>query len=413
MEAKVQIYNIDYDLSSHEYLVNAERILKDLVLSGHRLAKAHLHGKPVYIVADMALAKQIFEDGANFSFTAGPVVQDEALTEGARMFVNQGLESPLLASSYDEYREQRNLFNQAFKHSVVDRVEQIRTHAKKHIAGLLDDIQGAQVDVLALCRNYWMPLAADIIGLGSLSIYELNLLAASVRMVVEANGLHNDVESIESLVKANKAIVDLIRKVIDAKSAPSHSALGFLLGEFGVERAVDLTFSFVLGGIDTGSNALALQTYLLAANPEQCVSFIALSELEQQGAITELASKEAPAYYTPRFAVRDVTISGINIAAGSFLHLAMHGLNNCANPDFDITRNIKSSCPVHNNETFPFGHARHRCPGEALARHLIPIFLNAFFSRFELCNIISYRRDLNSFSRSVSEFIVQVEQKLG
>lgn len=405
------MHKANLELSSPEYLGNAEQILKELVRSEHRIVQASLHGKPVYIVADMSLAKQIFEDAKNFSFTPNPVADGDALTDGARAFVSEGLESPLIASSYDGYREIRNLFNQAFRHSVIDQVDRIRARAKDHIATLLDEEQGCEIDALALCRNYWLPLAADVVGLGSLSSVELNLLAESARLLVEANGLHGDAESVRALVQANQIVIDLIRKVIDTKAVPQGSALGYLLRDVGPEKAVELTFAFVLGGIDTGSTSLALQTHLLATSPEQRADFLAFSEAEQQDAITELVSKEAPAYYTLRFAVRDIEIEGFEIPAGAFVHLALHGLNSCANANFDVSRNQKPGCPVHNNETFPFGHARHRCPGEALARCLVPIFLNALFCRYELAVVASYKRELNNFSRSVCELILHVEPR--
>jgi len=395
-------------MSSPEYLHNAERILKELVRSGHRIVRASLRGNPVYIVTDMSLAKQIFEDARNFSFSPNPITEDDSLTDGVRAFIREGLESPLVSSSYDDYREIRNLFNQAFRHCVTNEMERIRALAKKHIATLLDGERGEHIDALALSRNYWLPLAADVIGLGSLSLAELHLLGDSARVLVEANGLHGDAESVKALAGANKTLIDAIQKVIDAGAAPHNSALGYLLEHVGPERALDVAFSFVLGGIDTGSSALALQTHLLAVNPDQREHFITLSETEQQNALTELASKESPTYYTLRFAVRDTRIDDFDIPAGSFLHLALYSLNNCANPDFDIRRDQPSACPAHRNETLPFGHARHRCPGETLARYLMPVFLNALFSRYGSVTVVSYKRLLNNFARSVSELILQV-----
>jgi cytochrome P450 len=403
------MYDANLELSSPDYLGNAEQILKELVLSEHRIVQASLHGKPVYIVADMSLAKEIFEDAKNFSFTPNPLSKGDALTDGAKAFVSKGLESPLTASSYDGYRDIRNLFNQAFRRSVIEQLDRIRARAEDHIAALLDEVQGPEIDALALCRNYWLPLAADVIGLGSLSSAELSLLAESTRLLIEANGLHGDAESVKALVQANKTIMDLIGKVIGAQKAPPDSALGYLLGEVGPEKAVELIFAFVLGGIDTGSTALPLQTHLLATNSKQRTDFLALSNVNQQTAITELGSKEAPAYYTLRFAVRDVQVGGFDIPAGAFVHLALHGLNSCANADFDVSRNQRQGCPAHCNETFPFGHARHRCPGEALARCLIPVFLRTLFGRYERVAVASYKKDLNNFSRSVCEFVLQVE----
>jgi cytochrome P450 len=175
------------------------------------------------------------------------------------------------------------------------------------------------------------------------------------------------------------------------------------------EVAIDLAQTFILGSIDTGSGVLALQTHLLASHPEQRARFLAMSDSEKQTSVTELAAKEAPVYYMPRFAVNDISLMGIEIPAGSCLQVALHGLNSCANPDFDIARGSQGACPAHNNETIPFGHARHKCPGETMARHLIPVFLDGFFRHYDVAAIRSFRKDASPFSRSVAELVLTVK----
>lgn len=405
------VHDTGYDLLSPEYIRNTERILKDLVHSEHRIVAAHLHDKPVYIVADMQLAKEIFEDGRNFSFAPVGVADDAALTEGARAFVEQGLESSLLAESYDDYKLTRKLFNQAFKHGYTDRADELDRAAKRHIAALLDPIDTSTIDVLDLCRRYWMPLIASIIGIESLPFDELSSLAQCARTLVEANGMQGDREAMERLAAANTTIVELIRRVATAGQVPTRSALGYFLGQLDLDAAIDITRTFILGGIDTGSSALALHAHLLAGDAGQRARFLTLTQAEQQAAMTELASKETPTLYTPRFAVHDVCIDGIDIPAGSFLQLAVYGLNSCANPDFDVRRADKSGCPMHNNESLPFGHARHKCPGEALARHLMPIFLDGLFRRFEVVAIRSCAKEPNTFARSINELTLAVEKR--
>jgi cytochrome P450 len=235
------------------------------------------------------------------------------------------------------------------------------------------------------------------------------LLARSARQLNEGYGLQGDREAMTVLASAKEIVSGFIRKVVQADSAPQYSALRCFLNEVDTEVAIDLAQTFILGSIDTGSGVLALQTHLLASHPDQRARFLAMNEAEQQVAVTELAAKEAPVYYMPRFAVNDVEVLGIEIAAGSCLQLALHGINSCANPDFDIARASQGACPIHNNETIPFGHARHKCPGEAMARHLIPIFLNGFFSHFDVTGIKSFKKDLNPFSRSVAEFVLTVK----
>jgi cytochrome P450 len=281
--------------------------------------------------------------------------------------------------------------------------------AKRHIESLLDALEPPTIDVLDLCRRYWMPVIASVIGIEALPYSDLVELADCTRALVEGNGLQGDREAIERLARANDVILALIRQVATTPDVPLNSALGYFLSQLDMDAAIDIARTFIIGGIDTGSSALALQAHLLASDARQRARFLAMSQDEQQAAMTELASKEAPTLYTPRFAVRDVRIDGVDIAAGSFLQLAMYGLNSCANPDFDVRRGDRSRCPMHNNESLPFGHARHKCPGETLARHLMPIFLDALFRRFEVVAVRSYRKEPNTFARSINELLLDVE----
>jgi cytochrome P450 len=403
------IHDTDYDLLSPDYIQHTEEILQELARSRHRIVKARLQDSAVYIVTDMQLAKQIFEDGKAFTFTPSQASTDDAMADGTRAFVDEGLESSLLSASYEDYKETRSLFNQALKRGFLDRLEFIERRAAQHIAALLDQSTGPDIDALALSRQYWMPLIADILGLGSLSFAQLMQLASYSRILVEANGLQGDRESVKQLAEANQTIVAMIGNVVAAGVVPEQSVVGFFLSRLDEATAIDFTRTFVLAAIDTGSSALALQTHLLAGSSEQRDRFLAMTELQQRAAITELASKEAPTYYTPRFTVADITLEGEKIPAGSFIQLALYGINRCANPDFDIQRSDVSRCPVHNHEAYPFGHARHKCPGETLARHLIPIFLAGLFGRYSSIAIKSCCKELNSFSRSISELILNVE----
>jgi cytochrome P450 len=400
-----------YNLSSTEYIRNTEQILTGLVQSEQRIVSGSLHGKPVYIVTDMALAKQIFEDGKNFSFTPNDLSNNDALTDGAKAFVSEGLESPLLASTYDEYKESRKLFNQVFKRSYTDRLTSFDERAKAHLATLLNDLKSPHIDAIALCQQFAVPLVADIIGIASLSYPELLTIADCSRIMVEGNGLQGNCDAVAQVSIAHNTILDLVRKVADAKAAPDNSALGYLLQVMDREAAIGFARTFILGGIDTGSSSLVFATYLLANNSDQRAQFIALDEHDQQEAISELISKEAPAYYSPRFAVRDIVIDGVEIAAGSFVQLATYALNKCANPDFNINRGSKRACPIHDQETLPFGHARHKCPGEDLARHLSAIFLNGLFKRYPVINVEKAEKELNTFSRRFSSLTLHAMQQ--
>ena len=402
------IHESNYDLASPEYVRNAERILNDWACSEHRVVKAALHGKPVYVVTDMALAKKIFEDGKNFSFSPVGLSADEALTEGARAFVDQGLSSALLSSEYDEYKNARRLFNQALNISYTDRTDVVEARARLLLSRILDGVNTPTVDALALCQQYWLPLVAEIIGISSLSFDELAEIARCARAIADGNGLHGDREAIDVLARANSTIERYLEAVVEAGPVPTDSALGYFLREMAASEAITCVRTFVLGGMDTGGTALEFGTYQLAADPNQRARFLAMGEQERRLAMTELVSREAPAYHSPRFAVRDITIEDLDIPAGTFIQLAMYGLNRCANSGFNIDRWSKTGCPVGRNETLPFGHARHRCPGEELVRHLNSVFLGVLFTRYPEISIRSVEKECNAYSRGLSELILTI-----
>jgi len=402
-------YNTGYDLLSPEYIANTEQILKDLVRGQHRIARATLHGQAVYIVADFSLAKQIFEDSKNFAIAATELSNVKTLTEGTQAYVEEGLDSPLASAAYNDYKETRKNFNQAMKHAYTDRSGVVDQRARQHIDTLLGRISGGTVDAVTLCRQYWLPLMAEVIGVASLPLAELSLLMQCARTLVQGNGLLGDRSAIAQLTQAHRTVIELITRVITSGTVPAESALGYLLKRLDTPAAIDITRAFILGGIDTGGGALALQTHLLASHAEQRRQFLQLSASEQQNAMLELVAKEAPAYYSPRFALQDINIAGVDIPAGSFIQLASYAFNHCANPDFDIRRTDKSTCPMHRQETFPFGHARHKCPGEILSRRLGAIFLNGLFGRYPAIAVKSYQREPDSFSRSIRELTLSID----
>lgn len=399
------VHEIDLELSSPDYIRNVERVLQGYARSEHPIVQARLHGKPVYLVVDMAAAKYIFENARSFSFAPIGLGDDQGLTEGTKAFVDGGFQSQLVTASYDGYREIRKVLNNAFKCAYTDRMAEVDELAKRHIAELVAGIRPGRLDALALCRGYWLPLVADIIGVAGLSVPELTHLAKWARTLNEGYGHHGDRENIDVLATAKAEVTGMIRRVVSAQTAPPHSALGYFLSVMDTEAAIDLARTFILGSINTDSGVLGLQTHLLAAHAGQRARFLAMSEVERQNAMTEIAAKEQPVYYMPRFAVHDISVQGVEIPAGSCVHLAIHAINSCANPDFNIDRGAGIG-PA--NETIPFGHARHKCPGETLARHLIPIFLAGLFGHFRHVEVLAFEKDVYAFTRSINQLVLNV-----
>ena len=147
------------------------------------------------------------------------------------------------------------------------------------------------------------------------------------------------------------------------------------------ERELDNMFALlIVAGNETTRQAIALGTLALAEHPDEYAKVRADRELVRS-ATEELLRWSSPVWHFRRTATRDVTLRGVDIAAGDKVTVWFSAANRDPDkyPDphrFDVTRNPAD------NLTFGRG-GPHHCLGAHLARLEVRVFLEELLDRVE------------------------------
>jgi cytochrome P450 len=119
----------------------------------------------------------------------------------------------------------------------------------------------------------------------------------------------------------------------------------------------------VFGGMDTTKNQLGLAMQLFVEHPAQWVLLAARPELAQN-AVEEVIRFSPTVVWTTRRPVCDITVEGLDIPAGTTIHLLAPPAGTdpraVGEKGFDIT--------VERRAHFGFGGGAHHCLGHWLAR---------------------------------------------
>jgi cytochrome P450 len=144
-----------------------------------------------------------------------------------------------------------------------------------------------------------------------------------------------------------------------------------------VEEILDITYLFIMAGLDTVTTALSASFAYLASHPEQRRR-IAEDPSLVSSAVEELLRVETPAPALSRRATSDIEVGGVMVRAGEevFCHLG------AANADLDGCPNgteVDLSRPDNRHATFGLGV--HRCLGSHLARIEVRLVIDEFHRR--------------------------------
>ena len=161
------------------------------------------------------------------------------------------------------------------------------------------------------------------------------------------------------------------------------------------QALVDLVVIAIFGGVDTTRAQLGFAATLFARHPDQWQALRADPDLIPQ-AIEEVIRAWPTTTWASREAVEDFEFDGVQIAAGTTLHMLVHasGTDPALAPDwqFDITRPRKSH--------FGFGGGAHHCLGQLVARTDMACALRALsrFSRIEFAGTPEWLPDSGNTS---------------
>lgn len=130
------------------------------------------------------------------------------------------------------------------------------------------------------------------------------------------------------------------------------------------EEILDISYLFLLGGLDTVTATLGCSMAYLAANPEQRQKLVAKPELIPN-AVEELLRWETPVSLLPRVLKQNVTIGDVELREGALVNLLV-GAANVDPAEFDEPTRVDFE--RENNRHLAFGAGAHRCLGSHLAR---------------------------------------------
>ncbi|SCW94416.1 Cytochrome P450 [Sphingobium faniae] len=176
-------------------------------------------------------------------------------------------------------------------------------------------------------------------------------------------------------------------------------------GEIEEMEARFLALTYVGPSLDTTINATSSAIWLFAQNPRQ---WDALRERPAAipNAINEAIRLETPLQAISRYALGDFELDGTRVPAHSRIILLYGSANrderHWSRPEtFDINRR-------NANEHLAFGHGRHQCIGNNLARMEIAALLAALAKRVRRFELHGHERALNNTLRGFKRLDVTV-----
>ncbi|MGW5431108.1 cytochrome P450 family protein [Streptomyces sp. NPDC004059] len=287
----------------------------------------------------------------------------------------------------DDHRRLRSLAGRAF---TPRRVEQLRPRIEQLTAALLDDLAAAAKDadgVADLRRHFALPLPmgviCELLGVGAEFRDRLHHLSNQV--------VATDIEPAEAIA-ANRELVAVLGEIAAAKAAaPADDLTSALIAardedgdRLGHQELIGTLLLMIVAGHETTLNLITNAVRALCAHRDQ-LDLVRTGEATWAGVVEETLRWDAPVSYFPfRYPVRDLTVDGTLIPAGTpvLAGYSAAGRDPAAHgPDadrFDVTRPARPGAVRH----LSLGHGAHYCLGAPLARLEAGIALERLFTRF-------------------------------
>lgn len=179
---------------------------------------------------------------------------------------------------------------------------------------------------------------------------------------------------------ATQALMDYSRELIrERRVNPGEDFLTQLVqasdkdGALSDAELLDIIVLAIFGGIDTTRNQLGLGVQMFIEHPDQWDLLAKQPELSAQ-AVEEVMRTRPTVTWVTREAVENFEFQGLNIKAGTTVHLFSESAGSdprmVENPGFDIA----ARRPLH----FGFGMGGHHCLGHAVARSDMAVVLRVW-----------------------------------
>ena len=340
---------IDPDYTAHPQPVYAR------ILENHRVAKSIAMSSPIL---------------SRYEDVMYALRHPEIFSSEMDMQVLLGTRRPMIPQQIDPPRQTRyrKILDLRFSRPRMQVLEpDLRRHAQEMIDGFVERGEcefDSEFAVPLPCRAF-----LTLMGLPQeeLDLF-IELKNGIIRPPVDPMDL---IAATEFRMKTGERIYTYFEKMIeDRRSKPCDDMMTYLTTvELDGQRLtddeiLDISYLFLLGGLDTVTATLGCSMAYLASNPEQRRKLVAKPELIPN-AVEELLRWETPVSLVPRVLKQNVTIGDVELREGNLVNL----LIGAANVDpAEFTDPTRVDFERENNRHIAFGAGAHRCLGSHLAR---------------------------------------------
>ncbi|MFF8864058.1 cytochrome P450 [Streptomyces sp. NPDC015139] len=287
----------------------------------------------------------------------------------------------------DDHRRLRSLVGRAF---TPRRVEELRPPVEELTAQLLDGLERAAAaggGTADLRRHFALPLPMDVIS---------ELLGVDVEFRARLHQLSSKVVATDTepadAIAANRELVAVLGEIAAAKAArPADDLTSALIAardeggdRLSHQELIGTLVLMIIAGHETTLNLITNAVRALCAHPDQ-LDLVRAGTASWADVVEETLRWDAPVSYFPfRYPVRDLTVDGTVIPAGTpvLAGYSAAGRDPAAHgPDadrFDVTRPVRPDAARH----LSLGHGAHFCLGAPLARLEATVALERLFTRF-------------------------------
>jgi cytochrome P450 len=293
---------------------------------------------------------------------------------------------PLIPLSIDppEHRKYRKILDPLFAPRAMARLEQPIARLANQ---LMDGFEGEkEIDFAA---SFSVPLPSQVfLTLLGLPLDELPRFLAMKDGIIRPEHVlgvrPGDPEAIRHQKATAASIYGYFESVIDAREKEPRDDLitGFLKTEIEGERLtreeiLDISFLFLIAGLDTVTASLDCMFAFLASHPDHRRQIVE-NPAVIPAAVEELLRWETPVVGVPRMAATDTVLAGCPIKGGTVVTLLI-GSGNTDDAEFGDGDVVRFDRDPNRHSTF--GGGIHRCLGSHLARQELRVAVREWHRR--------------------------------
>ncbi|WP_330236911.1 cytochrome P450 family protein [Streptomyces sp. NBC_00566] len=315
----------------------------------------------------------------------------------------------------DDHRRLRSLVSRAF---TPRRVEGLRPRVEELTDTLLDGLAAAGDGAVDLRRHFALPLPMGVI---------CELLGVEERFRDPLHRLSNLVVATgiepEAVLAANRELLAVLGEMAARKAErPGDDLTSALIAardeggdRLGQEELIGTLMLLIVAGHETTLNLITNAVRALCGHRDQ-LDLVRAGGASWTDVVEETLRWDSPVSYFPfRYPVRDLTVDGTTIPAGTpvLAGYSAAGRDKKAHgPDadrFDVRRPARADAV----RSLSLGHGTHYCLGAPLARLEATVALERLFTRFPDLELAVPETDLPAHAGFVGNSVRELPVRLG